>query len=370
MGELAFSGVTSHVGAIIKNPHADLPGSARLHRAWDELDAHIDAIGPDAMIVVATDHYETFGLDHYPVFCLGVAEEHRGWGEFGTPGGLVAGRAELASALHAGLIARDFDVAVSYSMRLDHSFLVPVTRLPSVGRAGVVPLFVNCNTPPLPSLARCHALGQAIRSAVRRLPDGARVGVLATGGISHWVGLPRFGEVNEEFDTYFLELLMTGRVDAILEWSDEKILAEAGNGALEIRTWLVAAAAAGGAPLVASTYAAMPTWGIGVGVGRFEVDARSEPAGEPLTQSVYGITKLAWDLEHANGALARFRDDPHAVLAEYPLTEAERDAILRLRPEPLLAGGVNPVALRNLFVLLGVTHSEMFRPISDQRFVQ
>jgi hypothetical protein len=158
-------------------------------------------------------------------------------------------------------------------MRLDHSFLVPVTRLPSAGRAGVVPLFVNCNTPPLPSLARCHVLGQAIRAAVRELPDGARVGVLATGGISHWVGLPRFGDVNEDFDTRFLELLGAGRVDTVLQWSDDQILAEAGNGALEIRTWLVAAGAAGGAPLVASTYAAMPAWGIGVGVGRFEVAA-------------------------------------------------------------------------------------------------
>jgi hypothetical protein len=86
--------------------------------------------------------------------------------------------------------------------------------------------------------------------------------------------------------------------------------------------------------------------------------------------SVYGITKLAWDLEHADGVLARFHDDPRAVLAEYRLTEAERDAILRLRAGPLLAGGVNPVALRNLFVLLGVTHSEMYSPVSGQRFAQ
>ncbi len=268
MGELAFAGVTSHVGAIIKNPYAD-PGAERLHRAWDELDAHIDATGLDAVVVVATDHYETFGLDNYPVFCLGVADEHIGWGEFGTPGGVVPGRPAIATALHAGLVARDFDVAVSHSMRLDHSFLVPITRLPSVARAGVVPLFVNCNTPPLPSLARCLALGEAIAAAVRELPG--RVGVLATGGISHWVGLPRFGDVNEEFDTRFLDLLAAGRVREVPAWTDEEILAEAGNGALEIRTWLVAAGAAGGAPLVSSAYAAMPTWGIGIGIGRFEV---------------------------------------------------------------------------------------------------
>jgi hypothetical protein len=68
--------------------------------------------------------------------------------------------------------------------------------------------------------------------------------------------------------------------------------------------------------------------------------------------------------------LARFHDGPRTVLADYPLTEAEQDAIVRLRAEPLLAGGVNPVVLRNLFVILGVTHGEMYTSVQDQRFAQ
>jgi hypothetical protein len=76
--------------------------------------------------------------------------------------------------------------------------------------------------------------------------------------------------------------------------------------------------------------------------------------------SVYGITRLAWDLEHVDGVLARFHDDPRAVLAEYALTEAERAAIEARQAERLLTGGVNPVVLRNLFVVLGVAHSDMY----------
>ncbi len=76
--------------------------------------------------------------------------------------------------------------------------------------------------------------------------------------------------------------------------------------------------------------------------------------------SVYGVTRLAWDLEHADGVLARYRRDPHVVLDGYVLTGPERAAVHDLDAPALLAAGVNPVAVRNLFVLLGVTHRDMF----------
>ena len=269
MGELAFAGATSHVGAIIRDPNAEPERSARLDLAWRRLDARITAARLDAVVVVATDHYETFGLDNYPAFALGIADVHEGWGEFGTPGGPVAGRPEVAVALLAGLVGRDFDVSAAHGMRLDHSFTVPVTRLPAVAAAGVVPLFVNCNTPPMPSLPRCLALGRALRESVQALPAGTRVGVLATGGISHWVGLPRFGEVNSAFDRAFLDLLDAGDLAQVLAWSDAFVLEEAGNGALEIRTWLTALGAADQARTVSAVYEPMLPWGIGIGVAEF-----------------------------------------------------------------------------------------------------
>ena len=82
--------------------------------------------------------------------------------------------------------------------------------------------------------------------------------------------------------------------------------------------------------------------------------------------SVLGLTKLAWDLEHETGLLERYRRDPDPVLDAYQLTEAERAAVRALDPHPLLAVGLNPVVLRNLFVILGVAHGEIYAPRPDR----
>ncbi|QXJ23861.1 2,3-dihydroxyphenylpropionate 1,2-dioxygenase [Actinomadura graeca] len=272
MGHLAFAAATSHVGAIVKNPDADPDVSGVLHEAWRRLDAEIAAARLDAVVLVATDHYETFGLENYPAFCLGVAGEHEGWAEFGNPGGTVAGRPAIAGALLTGLTVRGFDLARSHTMALDHSFMVPLAKLPAAAAAGVVPLFVNCTTAPLPTLRRCLALGAALRETVRALPGGVRVGVIGTGGLSHWVGLPRFGDINADFDGRLLGLLERGGGEEIVTWDDATILDEAGNGALEIRTWLVAAGAAGG-PARVHAYRPMPAWTVGIGIAAFEVTA-------------------------------------------------------------------------------------------------
>ena len=51
-----------------------------------------------------------------------------------------------------------FDLARSHEMRLDHAYMVPILRLGLVDTP-VIPLYINCNTPPLPSLSRCRDLG-------------------------------------------------------------------------------------------------------------------------------------------------------------------------------------------------------------------
>jgi hypothetical protein len=76
--------------------------------------------------------------------------------------------------------------------------------------------------------------------------------------------------------------------------------------------------------------------------------------------SIYGISRLAWDLEHVDGLVARLKAAPHVVLAEYPLTDAERDAVFCNDAHWLLAHGVNPVVLRNLIVMQGIPHGQMY----------
>jgi hypothetical protein len=77
--------------------------------------------------------------------------------------------------------------------------------------------------------------------------------------------------------------------------------------------------------------------------------------------SVVGIQRLAWDLEHVDGLLESMRAGPDDVLARYPLTATEALAVKRLDAPWLLRAGVNPVALRNLLVIQGVAHKDMYK---------
>ncbi len=265
MGRLVYAGATSHVSGILRNPDADPEHSPLLHDAWRQMTAGIQQADPDVVVVVATDHYETFGLENYPIFCVGAAPEHDAWNEHGIPGNTVRGDEVVGSALHASLVGAGFDISRSAEMPLDHAFMVPIQRLAIEGRR-IVPVFVNCNTPPLPSLARCRDLGLALRAAIEDLPDDTSVAIIGTGGVSHWVGLPQMGEINEEWDREFLTLMTAGDLDAVLAMTDDQIATEAGNGALEIRTWIVAASCAGGSGGRLLAYAPMHAWVTGIGI--------------------------------------------------------------------------------------------------------
>jgi hypothetical protein len=63
----------------------------------------------------------------------------------------------------------------------------------------IVPVFLNTYFPPnQPRPRRCYALGQAIRKAVESYPGDGRVGIIASGGLSHFL-------VDEDFDRAILK---------------------------------------------------------------------------------------------------------------------------------------------------------------------
>lgn len=270
MAELVFAGTTSHVSGIIRTPDADPERSPILDRAWQEMTSAIAQADPDVVIVVGTDHQETYGLENYPVFAIGQADSYPAWHEHGIPGETSLGAPEVSAQLRASLLTSGIDISVSMEMPLDHGYTVPIQRLGLEGRR-IVPLFVNCNQLPLPTLERCRQLGVALRQAIEALPGDLKVAVIGTGGVSHWVAVPRQGDINEEWDQRFLQLVADGDLDAIVGMTDEDILEEAGNGALEIRTWVVASAYAGGAGGKLLAYAPMYPWVTGIGIVELEV---------------------------------------------------------------------------------------------------
>ncbi len=73
----------------------------------------------------------------------------------------------------------------------------------------VVPVFLNTYYPPnQPTPGRCYKLGQAIRQAVESFPGNARVGVIASGGLSHFT-------VDEELDGRIIRALRQKDVAAL-----------------------------------------------------------------------------------------------------------------------------------------------------------
>ena len=71
---------------------------------------------------------------------------------------------------------------------LGHAFTFPRYRLGLPASTPIVPVFVNTYYPPnVPSAARCYDLGRALRRAVESWESDARVAVIASGGLTHFV---------------------------------------------------------------------------------------------------------------------------------------------------------------------------------------
>ena len=92
---------------------------------------------------------------------------------------------------------------------------------------------LNTYYPPnQPTPKRCYDLGRAIREAIEAWPTAARVGSLASGGLSHFV-------VDEELDQMALEGMKEKSVAKLGSLPREKM----NSGNSEIRNWIVVAGA-------------------------------------------------------------------------------------------------------------------------------
>jgi hypothetical protein len=94
--------------------------------------------------------------------------------------------------------------------------------------------------------------------------------LVGAGGLSHWVGLPQMGQINERFDRWLLDLFAQGRADEALRLSETEVEA-AGNGAHEIRSWLTVAGALGPRPAEILAYEPIQAWSTGMGAISFDL---------------------------------------------------------------------------------------------------
>ena len=106
----------------------------------------------------------------------------------------------------------------------------------------LVPIVQNCAVPPLVPVRRAYEFGKALGDAIRSYDGLERVAVVGAGGLSHWIGNPRVGDINEEFDNWFLGVLESGDLEQVLDIENDEIEL-AGNGNHEMRSWLAVAGA-------------------------------------------------------------------------------------------------------------------------------
>ncbi|SRR6266542_2610284 len=285
----------SHAGFLISDfDRADPKARDTVYEGFSRMRDEIQRAKPDALVVVATDHGRIYPLNHQPQFVLGVSARARGIGDAGLPTCEVPIHQKVAQQILEGCIEAGVDLAYSEDVSIDHSFVTPLMLTTPDLDVPIVPLVQNTRMPPMPTLQRSYKVGEVL-GQVLRTASGGKVAILGTGGLSHWVGdeprrnflqqpagtrfgheqefplvLGERGEINSQFDREFLETLERGAaVQFVREWSNERLVEVGGNGAQEIRNWLLVAGVAQDAPLEVLAYAAVPEWHTGSAVAKF-----------------------------------------------------------------------------------------------------
>ncbi|MDW5597330.1 hypothetical protein VSS74_23485 [Conexibacter stalactiti] len=247
MGEVVWAACVSHAGGQLRVQRSEREQEKldRVYGGWERLRASLADARADALVVVGNDHMLTFSEDLMPTFTIGRGSGFETWGELGNTIRELPGAADLADALHADLVHDGFDVAGMAGMRLDHSYACPLHFLDPDDALPLVPLSVNTFVRPLPSFARCRQLGIALADAIARQQVAERVAVVATGGISHWIGVPETGRINPDWDRAFLDLFEGPDLPALDGMREDQFIAGGGPGAGELLCWMVALGAAG-----------------------------------------------------------------------------------------------------------------------------
>jgi 2,3-dihydroxyphenylpropionate 1,2-dioxygenase len=245
---LVFTAICSHAPGITARYDLAAPELRDgFYGAMDGLRQSLEAAKPDAVIVLAAEHFANFFMNNMPAYAIGMGESYRGpiedpdW--LKIPLREQKGTPELGARLIREML-QTVDVAYCEEWQFDHGIIVPLHLLDPYNQMTVIPANINCQGPPLTPLHRAWAFGEAIRRAADAVPE--RIALIATGGISHWPATPDSGRINEEWDRDFLERWLANDRQRLLSYTDEETYRDAGQGGFEIRTFIAAAAAAKG----------------------------------------------------------------------------------------------------------------------------
>jgi aromatic ring-opening dioxygenase catalytic subunit (LigB family) len=239
--------------------------------ATAEMRRRLEAARPDTLVMFSNDHLLNWPINNIPEYTVGIGEEHVGPADWydewlGMEKYRVAGDPGLARFLVNDAARRGLSLAYLREMQFDDGISVPTHYLNPDARFRLVPVTMNCNVPPIPTPARAYEVGRVLGEAMRAYPPPTRIAVIATGGLSHEPGGPRYFWVDEEFDRWFLDLLKAGDHErALRECTLERLEAAGSGGTAELLAWFAVLAMTRG-PADVLAYMPAIAWRSGTGM--------------------------------------------------------------------------------------------------------
>ena len=250
---------------------------AACERALDRLAASIADAKLDALLVVGDDQHEQYFEDNMPSFLVycgativnSTLDLPSGAPEYWKRARSIYHEADGPReypvardlALHLVTSIEDFDLSCGERLARPrgegHAFGFVHRRLLRSRAVPIVPLVVNTYYPPnQPRPRRCFHLGRAIRRAIDQYPGESRVGILASGGLSHFT-------VDEALDRSVLDACVGSDESALSAIPPTKL----NSGSSEIRNWIVVAGAASGLAMQWREYVPLYRTPAGTGCG-------------------------------------------------------------------------------------------------------
>jgi aromatic ring-opening dioxygenase catalytic subunit (LigB family) len=240
-------------------------------RALDEMRERLRAARPDVVLLFSNDHLLNWPINNTPEYTVGIGAEHVGPADWYDEWLALAkyripGHPPLARYLVNEGARRRLAFSYLREMQFDDGVSVPMHYLNPEGDIALVPVTMNCTVPPIPTPARAYEVGTIVREMVWAYPGAERVAVVATGGLSHEPGGPRYFWVDEEFDRWFLGRLKQGDHAALLrECTLERMEAAGSGGTAELLAWILALAFTSG-PAEVLAYMPAVAWRSGTGM--------------------------------------------------------------------------------------------------------
>jgi aromatic ring-opening dioxygenase catalytic subunit (LigB family) len=266
---ISFACAASHAPGITAwADAAPAPQKERIYGAFERLRRELDGSGTDSLIVLTSEHWTNFFLDHVGAFCIGRAEHYAGpvepWLKIGRKE--IKGDPALAAELLEACYDNGVEPSFAYELEFDHGTMLPLHFLMPAMDRPIVPVFFNTLAAPQPSAQRALALGRIIGEVARHSPR--RIGLVATGGLSHDPGERNHGVIDSDFDHRFMRAMADGNCAALGAYRRSE-LAAAGAGAFELLSWIALAGALDGCKGEVIAYEAVKPWATGVGVMTF-----------------------------------------------------------------------------------------------------